>query len=128
MIDGFMFLRTIPFRWQRQVNDRREKQPDERRLTIDARPNADKNSLVISGGVKLEELYVQVQIFNVEPISIAKKVQRPAEAIGWLECLEESGCLAGWFCVGPVPSPISSENVGSRFFGSVKNFGGSNVW
>src|SRR5690349_20958543 len=102
MIDGFMFLRTIPFRWQRQVNGRREKQADERRLTIDARPSVAKNSLVISGGVKLVELYVQVRIFNIEPSSIAKEVQRPAEAIGWLECLEESGCLAGWFCVGPV--------------------------
>jgi hypothetical protein len=102
MIDGFMFLRTIPFRWNRHVNGRNEKQPDERRLSIDARPNAAKDSLVLSGGVKLEELYVQVQIFNLEPSSIAKKVQRPAEAIGWLECIEEYGCLGGWFCVGPV--------------------------
>jgi hypothetical protein len=94
-------LNTRPYRWRRQVSGRSERLIDERRITIDARPNGE-NALVLSGGVHLEELKLQVQIFDLQPGTIAIEVERPPETIGWLQYLEEYDCLAGWFCVGPI--------------------------
>jgi hypothetical protein len=94
-------LYTTPYGWNRQLKGRAEKNIDERRITVDARPSGE-NTLVLSGGVCLQDLHVQVQIFNKEPGTIGEQIARPAEVIGWLQYLEEYDCLAGWFCVGPV--------------------------